>query len=178
MKKLLPLLFSGILCLTACGDEEEAAKKQATPATKEIAVEQQAEKAVVEQQDEKAEVNYTLPYSEQNFMAEFIENYLNDYTQLNVDKMDTYYSEESLRKDEQKGAIQSLIEQGITMELNYYSVETVEMVDENLYEVTTDQKYTIYDNKNNTEKEVHENVVYNVYYGYTDELLLGSIEVQ
>lgn len=64
------------------------------------------------------------------------------------------------------------------MELNYYSVETVEMVDENLYEVTTDQKYTIYDNKNNTEKEVHENVVYNVYYGYADELLLGSIEVQ
>ena len=76
MKKLLPFVFSGILCLTACGDEEEAAKKQATPATKEIAVEQQTEKAVVEQQDEKAEVNYTLPYSEQNFMAEFIEDYL------------------------------------------------------------------------------------------------------
>lgn len=169
MKKLLPFVFSGMLCLTACGDEEEATKKQATPATKEIAV---------EQQDEKAEVNYTLPYSEQNFMATFIEDYLNDYTQLNVEEMDTYYSEESLFKDEQKAAIQSLIEQGITMELNFFSVETVEMVDKNLYEVTADQKYTIYDNKNNTEKEVYENVVYHVYYGYADELILGSIEVQ
>lgn len=177
MKKLLPFVFAGTLLVTACGNDDEATEKE-TKEPVEVVDEsvEQANKTSEVTEDATDEVIDDVDFSEKMFMAEAVEEYRLYYTELNIEKLDSYFAEDSVTLEEQKQAIQSLIDQGVTLEHVYSHIESVETVGNNNYEVTANEVYRIY--RDNEEETVEQTAVYHIYYGYADELLISSIEIQ